>query len=162
MRTYQEGLQLLQHHKYERARSLFLKLADGGAHPLADRARLYVNTCNQRLQQAANSFRSVEEQYDYAVSLINGGNHGGARDLLDKILKQAPKADYAWYAKAVVECQTGRYEDSLRALTESIRLNATIRFQARNDSDFANLADDPRFTELLYPETELSPGGAQE
>jgi hypothetical protein len=27
-----------------------------------------------------------------------------------------------------------------------------VRFQARNDSDFRNMADDPRFTELLYPE----------
>ena len=34
------------------------------------------------------------------------------------------------------------------------------RFQARNDSDFAKMADDPRFTEVLYPdiaELESSP-----
>jgi len=24
--------------------------------------------------------------------------------------------------------------------------------QARNDSDFKNMTDDPRFTELIYPE----------
>ena len=35
---------------------------------------------------------------------------------------------------------------------EAIRLNPTLRFQARNDSDFQNLSEDPRFTELLYPE----------
>jgi hypothetical protein len=34
-------------------------------------------------------------------------------------------------------------------------LNAQLRFKARNDSDFQNLAEDPRFTELLYPD----PGG---
>jgi hypothetical protein len=27
-----------------------------------------------------------------------------------------------------------------------------LRFQARNDTDFQNLAEDPRFTELLYPD----------
>ena len=27
-----------------------------------------------------------------------------------------------------------------------------LRFQARNDSDFQNMAEDPRFTELLYPD----------
>jgi hypothetical protein len=27
-----------------------------------------------------------------------------------------------------------------------------LRYQARNDSDFHNLAEDPRFTELLYPD----------
>jgi len=31
-------------------------------------------------------------------------------------------------------------------------LNPQNRFQARNDSDFQQMADDPRFTELLYPE----------
>ena len=36
---------------------------------------------------------------------------------------------------------------------EAIRLNPANRYQARNDSDFKNLADDPRFTELLYPDT---------
>ena len=37
-------------------------------------------------------------------------------------------------------------------LDSAIRLNAALRFQARNDSDFQNLAEDPRFTELLYPD----------
>ena len=37
-------------------------------------------------------------------------------------------------------------------LAEAIRINPALRFQARNDSDFHNLSDDPRFTELLYPE----------
>jgi hypothetical protein len=32
-----------------------------------------------------------------------------------------------------------------------------LRFQARNDTDFQNLAEDPRFTELLYPD----PGGEE-
>jgi hypothetical protein len=40
----------------------------------------------------------------------------------------------------------------LRHLDEAIRLNPGLRFQARNDSDFQNLAEDPRFTELLYPD----------
>jgi hypothetical protein len=31
-------------------------------------------------------------------------------------------------------------------------VNPTLRFQARNDSDFQNLSEDPRFTELLYPD----------
>jgi hypothetical protein len=43
-------------------------------------------------------------------------------------------------------------EDSLRHLNDAIRLNPGLRFQARNDSDFQNLVEDPRFTELLYPD----------
>jgi hypothetical protein len=50
----------------------------------------------------------------------------------------------------------------LRHLDSAIRLNAALRFQARNDSDFQNLAEDPRFTELLYPDPagEFAPDSA--
>ena len=40
----------------------------------------------------------------------------------------------------------------LKILGRAITLNPTLRFQARNDSDFQNLSEDPRFTELLYPD----------
>jgi hypothetical protein len=71
---------------------------------------------------------------------------------MEKILKGNPKADFAYYGLAVVDCLTGQVESSLKNLGESIRLSPQNRFQARNDSDFQNMADDPRFTELLYPE----------
>ena len=56
------------------------------------------------------------------------------------------------YGLAALDCLTGHIEDSLRRLDEALHLNAALRFQARNDSDFQNLAEDPRFTELLYPD----------
>ncbi len=47
---------------------------------------------------------------------------------------------------------TGDAHTCLEQLTEAIRLNPQNRIQARVDSDFQDMADDPRFTELLYPE----------
>ena len=47
---------------------------------------------------------------------------------------------------------TGDSHTCLEHLTEAIRLNPRNRIQARSDSDFQDMADDPRFTELLYPE----------
>jgi hypothetical protein len=47
---------------------------------------------------------------------------------------------------------TGERERCLEHLTEAIRLNGRNRIQARSDSDFQDMSDDPRFTELLYPE----------
>ena len=162
--SYQEGLRLLQERKFERAKLLLQKVVQSAPQDLADRAKMHLNTCLQRLEQTAANFRSHEEHYDYAVSLLNTGQHAQAREHLDRILKQAPKSDFAWYGMAVIDCLTERYEESLRNLTEAIRLNAANRFQARNDSDFNNMADDPRFTELLYPENEtptVPPGAKQ-
>ncbi|HZD94991.1 MAG TPA: hypothetical protein VE133_12100, partial [Candidatus Sulfotelmatobacter sp.] len=57
----------------------------------------------------------------------------------------------------------GQVESSLKNLGEAIRLNPQNRFQARNDSDFQNMADDPRFTELLYPEpTDPQPASSEQ
>ena len=79
------------------------------------------------------------------MSLMNVGDYVTAREHLEKILKQSPGADYACYGLAVLNCLTGHVEDSLKHLAQAIRLNRAYRFQARNDSDFQNLLDDPRF-----------------
>jgi tetratricopeptide (TPR) repeat protein len=88
---------------------------------------------------------------------MNLGDYVTAREHLDTLAKQVPKADYVIYGLAALNCLTGHVEDSLRNLDQAIRLNPALRFQARNDSDFQNLVEDPRFTELLYPDpSELS------
>jgi len=125
---------------------------------LHDRARVHLSLCTQQLASGTTSFKTQEEHFDYSVSLINSGQYDQARGHLEKILKQNAKADFAYYGMAVVDCLTGQVEASLKNLNEAIRLNPQNRFQARNDSDFQNMADDPRFTELLYPEpTESQP-----
>ncbi len=152
VQNYQAGLKAMQERKFDRAKGLLQKVVDGPSRELADRAAVHLNTCNQQLARSTTSFKTLEEHYDYAVALTNQGNYEDARSHLEKILKQNSKADYAVYGLAVLDCLQGRVEDALRHLDEAIRLNPAHRIQARNDTDFQNLADDPRFTELLYPE----------
>jgi tetratricopeptide (TPR) repeat protein len=151
--TYQEGLRALQERKFDKAKALFQKLVGSPIKELADRANVHLSTCNQHIERANTTFKSTEEHYDYAVSLMNVGDYVAAREHMERILKQAPKTDYVLYGMAVLNCLTGHAEDALHFLHQSIQVNPANRFQARNDSDFRNLADDPRFTELLYPET---------
>ncbi|HXE90711.1 MAG TPA: tetratricopeptide repeat protein [Terriglobales bacterium] len=150
--NYEAGLKAMQEHKFERAKAYFEKVVKGPSRELADRAAVHLNTCSQHLARAGTSFKTPEEHYDYAISLMNAGNYQEARSHMEKILKQHPKADYAVYGLSVLDCLTGRVEDSLRNLDRAIRMNPGNRLQARNDPDFQNLFDDPRFTELLYPE----------
>jgi hypothetical protein len=53
---------------------------------------------------------------------------------------------------ALLDAITGRTQDCLNNLGQAIELNPKNRLQARADNDFQSMADDPRFTELLYPE----------
>ena len=152
VQNYEAGLRAMQEHKFEKAKGHLQKAVVGPSKELADRASVHLNTCNQHLDRGITQFKSPEEHYDYAVSLMNVGDYVSAREHLDKLLKQSPNADYVLYGLAALNCLTGHVEDSLRNLDEAIRQNPALRFQARNDSDFQNLAEDPRFTELLYPD----------
>jgi tetratricopeptide (TPR) repeat protein len=153
LQNYESGLRALQEHKFEKAKPLFEKVLAGPTRELTDRAAIHLSICNQHLERSAtHQFKSVEEHYDYAVSLMNVGDYVTAREHIEKLLKQSPKTDFVIYGLAALDCLTGHVEDSLKHLEEALRLNAGLRFQARNDSDFHNLAEDPRFTELLYPD----------
>jgi tetratricopeptide (TPR) repeat protein len=152
VQNYEAGLRAVQEHKYDKARTHLQKVIGGPSKELADRAAIHISICNQHLERTTTQFKTPEEHFDYAVSLMNVGDYVTAREHLEKLAKQAPKADYVAYGMAALDCLTGHVEDSLRHLAESVRLNPGLRFQARNDSDFQNLVEDPRFTELLYPD----------
>ena len=153
LQGYEAGLRAMQEHKFDKAKPHFQKVIAGPIRELVDRANVHLSICNQHLERsAATQFKTPEEHFDYAVSLMNVGDYVTAREHLDKLLKQNAKSDYVVYGLAALDCLTGHVEDSLRRLDEALRLNPQLRFQARNDSDFQNLAEDPRFTELLYPD----------
>ena len=159
VQNYESGLRAMQEHKFDKAKGFLQKVLSGPSKELSDRAMVHLSACNQQLDKVTAQFKTAEEHYDYAVSLMNVGDYVGAREHLDKLTKQVPKADFVAYGLAALDCLTGHVEDSLRHLDEAIHLNPSLRFQARNDSDFQNLAEDPRFTELLYPDpgAEFSP-----
>ncbi len=149
---YEAALRLMQAGKYDKAHVAFDKMLAAGAGDLADRIRMYINACLLQVCKGKTSFKSNEERYDYAVSLLNDGHYEDARDEFKTILKDDNKADYAFYGLAVLSSMTGDSHTCLEHLTEAIRQNPKNRIQARGDSDFQDMADDPRFTELLYPE----------
>ena len=152
VQNYEAGLKALQAHKYDRAKAFFEKVVAGPSPELADRASVHLATCHQQLNRVSSSFKTPEEQFDYAVSLMNMGEYVGARENLEALSRKFPKRDFIWYGMAALNCLTGRFPEALANLNEAIRLNPANRFQARNDTDFKGMADDPRFTELLYPD----------
>jgi tetratricopeptide (TPR) repeat protein len=154
VQNYESGLKAMQSHKFDKAVQYLEKVVAGPSRELADRAAVHLSTCKTQAARSdiASKFKSPEEHYDYAISLVNMGDYITAREHFDKLLKSHPTKDFIWYGAAILECLTSHFPEALRALAESIRLNPANRFQARNDSDFNNLAEDPRFTELLYPD----------
>jgi tetratricopeptide (TPR) repeat protein len=162
VQSYESGLRALQEHKFEKAKGHLQKVLTGPNKSLVDRAQVHILTCEKHLDAPPLQFKSTEEHYDYAVSLINSGDYVTAREQLEKLLKQNPKAEYVLYGLAALECLTGHVEAALTTLGEAIQAKPSLRFQARNDTDFQNLAEDPRFTELLYPDPDVESEAQEE
>jgi tetratricopeptide (TPR) repeat protein len=149
---YESALKLMQAGKYEKAHEAFNKMLEAAPQDLADRIRMYISACVAQIHKGTTTFQTHEERYDYAISLLNDGHYEDAREHLQSILLAEKSADYAFYGLALLASMTGDSETCIEHLTEAIRLNGQNRLQARLDSDFEPVADDPRFTELLYPE----------
>ena len=150
--NYEAAIALMQAGKFDKAHAAFNKMLLNSPGDLADRIRMYTSACLGQAKKSSNNFANLEEQCDYAVYLLNGGNFDDAREQFADIVSVNPAADYAFYGLAVLASLTGDPTGCLDHLTRAIHFNHKNRIQARADSDFQDMADDPRFTELLYPE----------
>jgi tetratricopeptide (TPR) repeat protein len=149
---YQSAVQLLQQGKYDKALAAFEKLLSSAPPEIVERTKMYVVTCQRQMERAALAFQTPEERYDYAISQLNQGYFEEAREQFNGVIHDNPRADYAFYGLAVLDSITGHPQDCLNNLGRAIELNPKNRLQARSDNDFQSMVDDPRFTELLYPE----------
>jgi tetratricopeptide (TPR) repeat protein len=152
LQHYQAAVLLLQQARYDKALGAFEKLLAVSPPELLERTKMYISACQRQLEKHNLVFETPEEQYDYAISLLNTGYYEEAREQFNSILSAYSRADYAFYGLALLDAMTGRTQECLRNLSRAIELNPRNRLQARVDNDFQSMVDDPRFTELLYPE----------
>ena len=158
-KLYEEALGLFHQQKFHRAQELLKQVLGGPSKELADRARVHLRICEQRISRLPGPApRTAEDHYTQGVALMNLGRWDEAREHLDRARKAAPKADHIVYAMAALDCLTGEADSAMENLKIAIQLRPENRYHARNDEDFSFLQEDPRFTELLYPERDSSAG----
>jgi tetratricopeptide (TPR) repeat protein len=159
LKAYEEALKYFQQQKFHRAKESLERVLEGPSKELADRATMHVRICEQRISRPpAPVVKSAEDHYTQGVALMNLGRWDEAREHFDRARKAAPKADHIVYAMAALDCLTGEADSAMANLKIAIQLRPENRYHARNDEDFSFLQEDPRFTELLYPEREASGG----
>ena len=157
LKLYEEALRQFQQQKFHRAKEALERVLEGPSKELGDRAQVHLRICGQRISRLPVAApKSAEEHYTQGVALMNLGRWDEAREHLDRARKAAPKADHIVYAMAALDCLTGEADSAMLNLKVAIQLRPENRYHARNDEDFAFLQEDPRFTELLYPERDGS------
>jgi tetratricopeptide (TPR) repeat protein len=159
LKIYDEALALFHQQKFAKSKQELEKVLEGPSKELADRARMHLKIAEQRMKPShEQNPKTAEEHYQRGVAMMNIGRWDDARESLDRARKVAPKADYIHYALAALDCLTGEADSAMKNLKVAIDLKPENRYHARNDEDFAFLQEDPRFTEMLYPEKDGSAG----
>ena len=151
---YGAAVESLQSGHFQKALDGFRSLDGNAPVEIRERGRVYQAACERQLaqQHAALEFGNAHERYDYAIALINNSDFEEAREQLESIIAGDDHTDYAHYGLAILFSMTSQAEGCLHHLERAIELDAHNRIHARSDVDFRQMADDPRFTELLYPE----------
>jgi tetratricopeptide (TPR) repeat protein len=151
--SFEAAMKLFHARKLQEARGLFQTAAGGPERDVAQRARLHIAMCDRRLQQTpVVDLGSAEDHYNYGIALINLRNIGEARTHLERALQMAPGSDHIHYALALAQALSGDVVNAHENLRRAIELEPRNRIMARQDADFAPLANQPPFDALLYPE----------
>jgi tetratricopeptide (TPR) repeat protein len=150
--SFEAAMKLFHARDFKQARDLFFEAAKGSERDVAHRARLHAAMCDRRLEQAAPNLRSAEDYYTYGIAQLNLRNVAEARAHLEHALQLAPAADHIYYALALAQALGGDFAGAHENMKRAIELEPRNRIMARQDADFAPLANQPPFDVLLYPE----------
>jgi tetratricopeptide (TPR) repeat protein len=148
------GIKLMYAEDYAKAVKAFNKvIAEYPEEPeIQASAKARVHACEKKLQERARTvFRTADDHYNLAVALMNSGDLENAMTHLQSALKLAPKADHILYAIAAANALQGNRDQAISYLKQSIHHRAENRFQALQDNDFAILAEEQAFKDLVAP-----------
>ncbi len=152
VKNFEAGARYFQKQNYEKAKEIFEKLAAASAPPeVADRARLHLRLCQQRLGRSVPALKTAGDYYVLGVAELNARNLDVALEHLNKADKLEPNREHIRYALAAAHALQRNSDVALEHLKAAIALRPEDRFQARRDEDFESLAADPRFKSLVHP-----------
>jgi tetratricopeptide (TPR) repeat protein len=152
VRKFDDAERAFRRQNYAKAKEIFGKLASGDVHEVAERARIHLQLCNQKLRGSVPRPKTAEEHYTLGVGALNARHFREAIEHLGKADKLTPNQEHIRYALAIGHSLEGNVEAALEYLKSAITLRPANRIQARHDEDLAGLASDPRFWQLLAVE----------
>jgi tetratricopeptide (TPR) repeat protein len=149
---FQEGMRLFHTRHFEQAKEIFQRAATGPDRAVTHRAILHADICEQRLASAGLVLNTPDEHYNYAITLINSRDLNTAQKHLRAALDADPAADHVLYALAACQSLSGDLQAAYENLKRAIDLLPRNRLAARQDPDFAGMAQHPAFNRLLFPD----------
>jgi len=149
VRSFELGLQQERRQNYRKAREIFEKLVGTAPADVADRARVHLRACTERLGATGPAPKTAGDYHILGVAELNVRELDRAVEHLSQARKLDPKREEILYALAAAHALKGNREQALEHLQAAITLRPQNRFQARHDADFRQLTSDPRFLSLV-------------
>lgn len=156
VKNFEAATRYFNQQNYAKANELFQKVKDEASREIAERARVHISLCEQKLAKPAPARWSPADYYNLGVAELNARNLDLAVEYLTKADKAAPNRDEIRYALAAARALQGNIEVAFEHLKAAIALRPENRFLARHDEDFEPLRSDPRYRSLIYPESNSS------
>ena len=150
--AFERAIGFLHKRNFREAKELFEKAREGPSRQIASNAALQIRICEQRLTAPAPEPKSADEHYNYAIALMNLRDLEQARQYLTTALQMDSRADHVHYALGICLALSGNASGAYDSLRRAIELQPRNRMVARQDSDLDGIANQPRFSRLLYPE----------
>ncbi len=145
-------------HKRDYAKAHDLFDAIGETYRLSDsysvqemhaRAKVYLSIVDSHLNPVKIELKTREDILWEATFQLNAGKLDQAATLFARIAKESKDDANYHFLTAILQHKLGNDDQALQALAESVRLDKSFGVLAINEPDFAELAEDPRFLELL-------------
>jgi tetratricopeptide (TPR) repeat protein len=155
MESFEEGMRDFHARKFQQARESFMQAMRGPDRAVSHRAGLHARMCEQRLESTRPVLNTPDEHYNYAITLINSRDLGTAQKHLRAALDADPAAEHVLYALAACHSLGGDLQAAYENLRRAIDLQPRNRLAARQDPDFAAMAEHPAFIRLLYPDRKI-------
>jgi tetratricopeptide (TPR) repeat protein len=156
VKTFEAALTHFRKQRYARAKELFEKLTGSAPAGIADRAKVHLSLCLQRLTPPTSTFETAEDYYVAGISELNARRFGQAVEWLAKASRLRPAREEVQYALASAYALQGNIEAAIAHLKASIELRPQNAYEALRDADLRTLSSDPRFIDLVHPDRNAS------
>ena len=155
LELFEKAVKALGKKDFERARDLLETLIDQHAQEreLVERARAYRAVC-ERAQEKRPHFRpkGFDDLLNYGVYLHNRGEFEDAIKYLQQAAEIHPRNEHVLYCLAAAFSRSVDTTGALKARRSAIGVSSSNRGQAKSDSDFDPIREDPDFVALVYPQ----------
>lgn len=112
---------------------------------LADRARLYLTICKQRMEKSSLPLKTYEDYLQYGVYLLNTGEYEEALKLFQQAAEINPEGGKVFYLMANAYCLLGEEDACMENLKKAIHLDKFYKILAQNEVGFEPLREDKKF-----------------